>query len=340
MNILVTGAGSLVGHGILRSLRMVQDQNFRIVTADPDHRASGHWLADMGVKIPLAKEDHYISRLKEIIRNEKIDIVFVGTDPELAKIAEANLVATVVVSSPEVIAIGEDKWLTVEFLKNNGFLFPASALSENREEVIALLELHGFPLFAKPRMGARSVGAMKVENMEQLNEVLIRPNYIVQEYLPGENAEFTAGTMTYHNKCYSCVIFKRDLKDGNTYRAYTFENQEHERYITDISEKLNGVYGPLNFQYRLKNGKPIIFEINSRFSGTSPLRTAVGVNEIEMALSYFKDGRLSKRKVTLSDVAILRTWSDIIVPMTQLEEFQNKAELKNPSATYFPFLSR
>lgn len=339
MNILITGAGSLIGHGILRSLRTMRKQDFKIVTADPDHRAAGHWLGDHGVIIPLAKDPNYIEALSDLIAVHNIDIVFVGTDPELMKIAQVReqLKATVVISSIEVIGIGEDKWLTAQFLKKNGFPFPDSALSENRADVQRLVEAHGFPLFAKPCVGARSVGAMKIRNAKDLEQVLSLPGFIVQEYLPEGEGEFTAGTMTYDNKCYSRVIFRRDLKDGNTYRAYLYENDDHEKFISKVSESMQGVYGPLNFQYRLKYGKPVIFEINSRFSGTTPLRTAIGINEVEMTLEYLKDGKIKDRVKTHKDVAIFRTWSDIIVPLGQLEQFQKSGELKDPGAQYFPF---
>ena len=340
MNILITGAGSLIGHGILRSLRVMENRDFNVITADPDHRAAGHWLGDHAVKIPLANSENYLPELKDIIEKLKVDLVFVGTDPELMKIARATdqIKATVVISSPEVIAIGEDKWLTVKFLKERAFPFPDSALSEDRSEVLRLAETYGFPLFAKPRIGARSVGARKIKNKDELQQILGESNYIIQEHLPGDEGEFTAGTMTYQNQCYSQVIFKRDLKDGNTYRAYLYEDDTHEKFITRVSETINGVYGPLNFQYRLKNGKPVIFEINSRYSGTTPLRTAIGINEIEMALEYFKEGKITKRTKTGSGgVAIFRTWSDIIVPVEQLDEFQKNGELKSPRAKYFPF---
>src|SRR5689334_16928343 len=112
MNILVTGAGSLIGHGVLRSLQQIRNKDFTIVTADPDHRAAGHWLGDHAVIIPLARDNHYIDRLKQIIADHKIDVVFVGTDPELLKISNAldQLKTTVVISKPNVIDIGDDKW--------------------------------------------------------------------------------------------------------------------------------------------------------------------------------------------------------------------------------------
>lgn len=341
MNILVTGAGSLIGHGILRSLRAIRGRKFKVFTVDPDHQAAGHWLGDHGITIPLAKDEKYLPALKEIINRFNIDILFVGTDPELIKISHAKneLKATVVISDPGVIAIGDDKWLTVNFLKENGLPYPASALSENEEEIKILTEANGFPLFAKPRIGARSAGALQINDYGSLQQILKHPNYIIQEYLPSAHGEFTAGTMTYQNKCYSQVIFRRDLKDGNTYRAYQYQNEEHERFIAKVSEAMTGVYGPLNFQYRIKNGKPVIFEINSRFSGTTPLRTAVGINEVDMALEYFTDSKIRPRKITSSNVAIFRTWSDIVIPIEQLTSFSQNNLLENPEAKYFPFMN-
>src|SRR5688572_7152252 len=117
MKIMVTGAGSLIGHGILRCLRLLPDQDMRIFTADPDHRAAGHWLGDFAVTIPLAKDVRYMDSLRETVQRHGIDVLFVGTDPELIRITEnvSTLKCTAVISSPDVIRIGEDKWETVNF---------------------------------------------------------------------------------------------------------------------------------------------------------------------------------------------------------------------------------
>ncbi len=43
----------------------------------------------------------------------------------------------------------------------------------------------------------------------------------------------------------------------------------------------------MNFQFRLdRDGRPRPFEINARFSGTTPLRALAGFNEVEMALRH------------------------------------------------------
>ena len=339
MNILVTGAGSLIGHGVLRSIRKMAKQDLTVFTADPDYRAAGHWLGDHAVTIPVARNDYYIEVLASVVDRHKIDLVFIGTDPELYKISSAldKLKTTVVVSKPNVIALGDDKLETARYLQANNFPYPDSSLARNKTDVDALIARVGFPLIAKPRVGARSAGLTKVNSAADLPGLDSSIDYVLQEYLPDDPGEFTAGTMTYDGKCYSQVIFRRDLKDGNTYRAYTYSNAAHSRFLKDLSEKIPGVYGPLNFQYRVRNGTPVVFEINSRFSGTTPLRTAIGINEVEMAIEYFRSGDIKPRNVSIPDVAILRTWSDIIVPTEQLEQLKKTGELKSPSASYFPF---
>ena len=84
---------------------------------------------------------------------------------------------------------------------------------------------------------------------------------------------------------------------------------------------------------------PVVFEINSRFSGTTPLRTAIGINEVEMTLEYITNGQIKNRNASYQQVAILRTWSDIIVPVDQLTSFKANNILQKPSASYFPFMN-
>src|SRR6185295_3037455 len=100
----------------------------------------------------------YLPRLHEILRAEKPDIVLPGTDVELLILAEnraaleSEFQTHVLVSSPEIVRIADDKWLTYRFLKEQGFGFVPSCLPGDEH---ALIDEVGFPLIAKPRIGAR-----------------------------------------------------------------------------------------------------------------------------------------------------------------------------------------
>lgn len=342
--ILVTGAGALLGQGILRSLN-ISDKKYYIVTADPDYRAQGHSLGDKACFIPMAADPAYLKAVEELIQKEEIEVVFIGTDTELPLFAankehlEAQYDVKVIVSDTRVVSIANDKWLTAQFLKENGFPYPVSALTTDKEAIKELRQRCPFPYIAKPVDGARSKGIKIIKNDEDLQQVCsYRNNLVVQEMIGEEEGEYTAGCMVLDGKCRAIVSLKRDLRDGNTYRAYREGDNPYDALICSIAERL-GVEGPSNFQYRIKDGKPIVFEINGRFSGTTPLRYMFGFNEVEALLDHMF-GVKEMTQPKLRDGAVFRTWSDIFVEPAQLKELKERGELEGYRSQYYPFYAK
>jgi len=344
MNILVTGAGALLGQGILRSLRLSSNK-YRIITADPNPLSSGNWLGDKAFIIPNAKDDNYIVAIEKIITEEKVDIVLVGTDIELLKFAqfkrdiESKTKVKIVVASPQVVEIANDKWLTAEFLQKNDFPYPLSALSSDKKAVLKLRSQNGLSLIAKPIDGARSIGFEIINSEERLNQITSYPNnLVVQEYLGDSDGEYTSGCVVYGGKCRAIVTLKRDLRDGNTYRTYrAADTNKYDNIIIAIAEKL-GVEGPCNFQFRIKNGLPVIFEINARFSGTTPLRCFYGFNEVEAIVEYI----VNKKRIiqpALKEGIVMRAYSDIMISNEEIGNFRNNNSLESPQCELYPFKS-
>lgn len=341
-NIIVTGAGALLGQGILRLLQ-IADFDKKIFTADPDPRSTGHWLGDFALTIPKVTSENYIDEIIKIIKKHTIDAILVGTDvelPILAKHKDAFLKqynCKVIVSNSEVITIANDKFLTAAFLKQNNFPYPFSVMANKMENLIEIEKKFGFPLFAKPVDGARSLGIKKIENNEELFEIYDpKSNLVVQQYIPDELGEFTSGCIVIDGKCAAIVTLKRDLRDGNTYRAYRDDQTSiYDEFIIPIAEKLNPD-GPVNFQFRILNGKPIIFEINGRFSGTTPLRHFFGFNEVEAILkNYFFLTEIQIPK--LRNGIVMRAWSDIFVEESDFEILKLNNQLKSPKNEFFNF---
>jgi len=330
LTVLVTGAGALLGQGVLRCLRMSRRQ-LRILTADPDYLAPGHWLGDGAFIIPMAESADYISRVEEIIAREKVSILFIGTDVELKKLSveqsrlREKYAVRVVVSPLSVIEIADDKWLTAQFLKNEGFPYPLSAQASDEESVKHLLAKTRFPLFAKPRVGARSKGVEIVRNQEELAEVCaFHKNYVLQELLPEAQGEYTVGCLVTENRCRSVVVLRRDLRDGNTCRAYSDLSGRFESQMARVAERL-GVEGPCNFQFRLRDGEPVIFEINARFSGTTPLRAIFGFNEVDALLDHYLDNKMIP-SAQLKEGAVFKIWSDIFIDQKQLDKLKTTGQ--------------
>jgi len=339
-NVLVTGAGAGVGQGILRSLRLMKDCP-KIVTADPDYEAAGHWIGDRGYIVPLAKDPAYRKAIESLIEKEHIDVVFVGTDVELPYFAKNKarlmaLGATVVVCPPAVVEIADDKWLTAQFLKKNGFPHARSALATDTKECAALAAECGFPLFGKPRRGARSIGARIVKTAQEFEAFRSEEDLVFQEHLPDSEGEYTAGCIGTDGAVGGVVVLRRELRDGNTYRAYFDGVNRFEKEIVEVATAL-GIEGPCNFQFRIKDGKPVIFEINARCSGTTPLRAIFGFNEVEAILQYTLQG-VPIPKPVLRSGAVFRAWSDIFVDSIQLSDFASKSTLEDPNAESVPFI--
>jgi carbamoyl-phosphate synthase large subunit len=331
MKVLVTGAGALLGQGIIKSLRLA-DHKYHIIASDPDPRAVGLYWADGAYLIPLASAPTYLDEVRDILAREHPDAVLIGTDVELAIFAknkaalEAEFGTHIIVSPLSVIAIADDKWLTYKFLVEHGFPHPCSALPD---ELDGLLRKCDFPLVVKPRVAARSLGMSLVKNEQELSMALAMVrDPIVQECVATPDDEFTSGLIVTGDKVQAVVTMRRDLRDGNTYRAYVQPNAAYNSLLAEVAMALGG-FGPLNFQFRTANGVPKIFEINARFSGTTPLRAYAGFNEVDILLRYLVLGE-PIRAPQLRPYTILRYWSEVVIESDQISRLQSTGVLNLP----------
>ena len=82
-------------------------------------------------------------------------------------------------------------------------------------------------------------------------------------------------------------------------------------------------YGSVNFQFRLDGTQVKVFEVNSRFSGTTPLRACAGFNEIELCLRRILwDEPIIQPQI--EEMTILRHWSETIIKKDHLIDYIEK----------------
>ena len=324
MRVLVTGAGALLGQGIIRSLAKSQLEGLQIIAADPSPFSAGLYWTDERYLLPMAADPGFMDGLRRLIEKARPDLIIPGTDAELMILAknrislESNYGAKVLVSSPEVIEIADDKYKTFEFFRNNGFTPPESCLPGGEDELLARI---GFPLIVKPRIGARSVGVRKVNNISELKEAIrTTKSPVIQECVGTDEVEYTAGVIYFDGDCKASIVMRRDLRDGNTYRAYVDSSLQFNEQVKTFARHLKPC-GPANFQFRLSQGKVKVFEINGRFSGTTPLRMLAGFNEVEMCLRYLLLGEPVVQP-SVKKVTILRHWSETVIDPESVELIQ------------------
>jgi carbamoyl-phosphate synthase large subunit len=318
VRVVVTGGGSLLGQGILRAMRF-SALRFRTTVVDISPLAPGlHW-ADEAFLVPPAVSPRYLDSIRAVLSASKPDILFVGTDVELGPLAAMRDVlgqdcgTKVLVSSPDVVAIADDKYETVRFLRENGFVAPGSARSSDRDGIDRLVEMHGFPLVVKPCVGARSYGVSVVRDRRALERAVANvEDYVVQECIGNDDQEYTASGLYFDGRCDAVIVMRRDLRDGNTFRAFTVRDAELDGLVKRWIEALKPL-GPANFQFRIDSeGVPKVFEINARFSGTTPLRAHAGFNEVEMCVRRMLwDDPIVQPEI--APLTILRHWSETVI---------------------------
>ena len=327
MKILVTGAGALLGQGVLRSLRR-STLELHVTAVDPSPLSAGLYWVDDAHLIRFANDPAYLDRFREVLDEVRPDVVIPGTDTELPILAEhrealeREFETHVLVSDPRVVGIADDKYRTAEFLRSAGFHPPASALPEDREELDRLVREVGFPLVVKPRIGARSIGVSVVHDRGELDRALEgREGLVVQECVGDEAHEYTSSVLVFDGKPEASIVMRRDLRDGNTYRAFTEPSADLNAQVQKLGAALQP-YGPANFQFRTDaDGGVRVFEINARFSGATPLRALVGFNEVEMCIRRLLLGEPIVQP-TVEEAVILRHWSETLVSPSELEKLR------------------
>ena len=295
INIAVTGIGSLIGQAVIKSIqRSNLNDKINIIGFDYFNNTVGSFWIDEKYILPDifksgVKHEEWLDVIVKVIIDRDIKMLFVGVDFELPIFAkhkeniEKKTGAIVMVSSSEVVEIADDKYLTYEFLKDNGFLQPQSHLPGDLD-----LDDLDYPLIVKPRKGARSVGVYKVKDKNQLLSALEKVNEpVIQECVGIDTDEFTCGTIYLNDELKKIIVLRRSLKEGNTFISH-YSNDFPEiitTYLKEVTECLKP-FGACNFQLRLdENGTPKIFEINSRHSGTTYIRSLFGYKEIEYIIN-------------------------------------------------------
>ena len=291
IHILVTGVGSLLGQGILKSAQESK-LKCRIIATDYFPTSVGLYWVEKGYILPdilkpEVSETQWIDALINVIKLEKVDLVLPGLDFELPILAkhksfiERQTGAILLVSSEEVVRIGDDKWETVKYLEKIGFNYPNSCLPETLESYI---QSNPFPFIVKPRHGHTSENVFLVKNSRELNEAINACDMpIIQEYIGCQTQEYTCGATYIDNEIVTVISLRRTLKNGNTQLAFCERTDVIDTYVKDLTESLKP-FGPINFQLRLTHRGPVVFEINPRFSGTTPIRAQFGVNEVEAVI--------------------------------------------------------
>jgi carbamoyl-phosphate synthase large subunit len=200
-------------------LRNNGERDVTLIGVDMDEEAIGRFIADeFYVVPPAAEEEAYVERMLDIVEREEPDVLFPESSfevPVLAKHREKFEVlgTRVVVSSPESIALANNKYMMYEALRQETDLpLPAYRWPQTLEEFVAAAHELGYPEQAvcfKPHVAKGSRGFRIMDASVSRRDLLMNykpnsrymsldefvtifedepdfPDFLVMEYVAGQ----------------------------------------------------------------------------------------------------------------------------------------------------------
>lgn len=326
IRIAVSGTGGGVGQSIIKALA---NTDYEVVALDGEALGAGLYAATNSYVIPYASKPDYLDRVLEICRKEQCRLFFPGLDAELPILTQAvdrfdEIGTKVIVSSPEVITIGDDKLATYNQLTQLGITVPETVDMLGYTSDKPPLD---YPFILKRRIGgARSKDVYLINNEDEYYSLSERGTdisvFVAQEYIDGD--EYTCGSVNFDGECMGIIVMRRILRDGDTYKCFTVTNEVIEAEVRKTMTAIKP-FGACNVQLRLKNGKPYIFEINARCSGTTGARSLSGFNEPLMIADYLCKAK--RPEYIIKEQTILRYWKELVISNEDVEKVRSTGEL-------------
>jgi carbamoyl-phosphate synthase large subunit len=267
VNVLFTSAGRRVE--LLRAFRRAYRSlglKGKILVTDIQPLAPTFQVADSAFIIPRLNDPSYIPALLEIVRRQRVTLVFPLIDPDIPILAVhrddfMNAGAKVMTPPAHGAEIARDKWKTYRMYRELGIPAARSWLPEDLRK--ARMD---YPLFIKPRRGSAGQGAFRVENERQLEFFLTYvEDPIIQECLPGP--EITSDTICSAGGEVWAVVSRRriEIRAGEVAKGVTVWDERIARGCIEVVKGIQAA-GPITVQCMLRDGEPFFTEI-TRASG-------------------------------------------------------------------------
>lgn len=282
VSILFTCIGRRVS--LLNSFRRAGRQlkiDLSLLGTDATKLSSALQLCDKCFPVRPITHANYIKQLLSIVRTNNVKLLIPTVDLDLKLLAQnkpkfAAAGCCVLVSTPDVVDICQDKRKTFRFLLKNGFDTPVTM---SASAALSRKKLN-WPCFLKPWDGYASRGTAIANNREELLFFAKRvPNCIVQELVKG--TEHTCDVYVDFGMKVRCVVPRKriEVRAGEVSKGQVVKHPRIMSEAARLVEALGAGPGVITLQLFLTgDGKIKFVEINPRFGGGAPLSIKAGAN--------------------------------------------------------------
>ena len=287
MRVLLTGVGCPGAHALISNLKL-QDKNIFILGTNANEQAIGRWLCDDFAVVPWAYDENYVDTIINLVKKNKIDIVFPQTSWEMFHLSKAaeriEKHCKLLASKHDLVAICENKYLMYKHFEGK-IDVPEFYLVKTIAELIEAAKKLGYPekdvVFKPPEgKGARGVRVLteksnrydllfngrpfaKFISMDELKSTLGEkeiPPLMIMEYLDG--VELKIDPVLQNGEILTCSVKNRlNFASGLAMGFEMIEDNVALDYAKKLLEHL-----PMDYCIDISTRGGVLMEINPRVS--------------------------------------------------------------------------
>lgn len=287
----------------------------KIIGTNSEAGTTGMNACDIAYVVPAITDDNYIDVLLEIAIKEKVSMIISLFDIDLPYLSKEKARfkkhgIEVVVSSPDVIEIANDKYKTFEYLKSLNINTPQTYCDYAQAKKEISLGNLSYPLYIKPRWGMGSIGVYQADDQEGLEfyykhvQKQIKNSYLsklsspdldesvlIQESISGKEYGVDIFNNLQGEFLLSVEKEKLAMRSGETDGAIIIQDKQLSSLSKKISQHLKHI-GNLDMDV-LFNGKDFyVLEFNARFGGGFPFSYLAGANFPELLIKMVQNKKI------------------------------------------------
>lgn len=336
MNILLTSAGRR--SYLVKYFKTVLGDMGTVHVANSSIYSSAMEVADKAICTPIIYSDGYIPFLLDYCKKEYINAIIPLFDIDIPVLAKNRkkfdeIGVRLIVSDIKIVEICNDKWMTYQFLKYNGFFVPQTFCDfQEMHDAIKSKKLC-FPIIIKPRWGMGSIDIYEAENEEELNVLFkITKREIFNSYLKYESKADTEKCVIFQQKIkgqeygidnindldgnYRSTVIRKKImmRSGETDCAEIVENSSIRETANKLAILTKHI-GNMDVDMFVEDDKVYVLEMNARFGGGYPFSHIAGVdlpraiiqwlngNDVDKSLLVAKTGVIGQKDISMIKIS-------------------------------------
>ena len=305
---------------LLRNVKETIGKTGLLVGTDLQSTAPALQFCDRQYVVPRITDPGYIDTILQICRDNDIKAVTTLIDPEIEILAANSerfreIGVIPLCPAPKSAIYCFNKYELFKYLTEKGIRTPLTF--HDWDEFLKALDEGriSFPVFMKPVCGSGSVGAHKVNTLEQAEQDWFsgEHDYIIQELMTGGDCDADVYVDTISHKAVAAFSKRKiETRIGGASKTISFKDPKLFKFIQEICDVFE-FNGPLDMDFFIKDGEYYLSEINPRFGGAYLHAYGAGDDFIKLIVNNINGIENPVEIGNYDDDVLMLMYDDVII---------------------------